>query len=356
MDHTMMATNVGSMVVTAADLLALTTCIGVLGFRIWVVSFKDGTSYPSPDFLMPLWWTLGICLAVLTLSSIGELLRRALEMSGRPIGELALALPAVLSKTHFGRVWLLRPVALVVLWLGWRRRRGLDSPGVAAAMLAAACLIATSRSLSGHAADWGDITLPELMDWMHLLAVSLWGGSLIALTVTGFHTLTERADERRQVVAAMVSRWSALAGAALAVVILTGMYNAWLEVQRVEALLTTAYGRLLLVKLSLVAIIVTLGAANRYLCIPSLHAWATGATSIDKPSGLLATILSVLTLEWSRQGAHLPLKRFVRSAMLEGILIIGTIICVAVLVSQMPARHVNRMPAGHPTHSSGVAH
>ncbi|MFJ1253720.1 hypothetical protein [Cupriavidus sp. CuC1] len=109
-------------------------------------------------------------------------------------------------------------------------------------------------------------------------------------------------------------------------------------------------------KRSLVAIIVTLGAANRYLSIPSLRAWATGATSLDKPSGLLATMLSVLTLEWSRQGAHRPLKRFVRRAMLEGILIIDAIICVAVLVSQMPARQVNRMPAGHPTHSSGVAH
>lgn len=134
--------------------------------------------HPSADFLMPLWWTLGICLVVLTLSSFGEVVRRAMEMSGRPVGELAVVLPAVFSKTHFGRVWLLRPVALVVLWPGWGRRRRLDSPGSSAAMLAAACLIAASRSLSGHAADWGDITLPELVDWTHLLAVSLWDGSL----------------------------------------------------------------------------------------------------------------------------------------------------------------------------------
>nr|WP_315597830.1 hypothetical protein [uncultured Cupriavidus sp.] len=115
-------------------------------------------------------------------------------------------------------------------------RVGAVVPVVTAMMLAAACLIAASRSLSGHPADWGDITLHELMDWSHLLAASLWGGSLIGLTLTGFRSLTMAADERRQFVAAMVRRWSTLAGVALAVVALTGIYNAWLELQHFEAL------------------------------------------------------------------------------------------------------------------------
>lgn len=356
MGQTMLIASVEGIVVTATDLLALTTCIGILSFRIWVVRFKDLAPHPSPDFLVPLWWALGICLALLTFSSIGELLRRAIEMSGRPIGELALVLPAVLSKTHFGRVWLLRPVALAVLWLGWGRSRRLDSQGVSAAMLAAACAMAASRSLSGHAADWGDITLHELMDWAHLLAASVWGGSLIALTVTGFRTFTKRADRRRQVVVAMASRWSALAGAALAVVILTGIYNAWFALGRPEALWETAYGRLLLVKVSLVLIIVTLAAANRYLGIPSLQAWCNGQDRNEHPSGVLAIILSFLTLDWMQRGPHRPLMRFVRKAALEGFLIIAVVICVAVLVGLMPARHPGRMPAGHLMQSNGMVH
>ncbi|MFD2273814.1 copper resistance D family protein [Undibacterium arcticum] len=351
-----MAANLDGIVVTAVDLLALTTCIGILGFRRWVVRFQDPTPHPSTDLLVPLWWTLGICLALLTLSSSGELVRRALEMSGRPIGELALVLPVVLSKTHFGRVWLLRPVALAVLWLGWGRRRRLDSRGVSAAMLAAACAIAASRSLSGHAADWGDITLHELMDWAHLLAASVWGGSLIALTVTGFRAFTERADQRRQAVLDMAGRWSALAGAALAVVILTGIYNAWFELERPEALWETAYGRLLLVKVSLVLIIVTLGAANRYLGLPSLQAWCNGQARKEQASGALAIMLSFLTLEWMQRGTHRPLMRFVRKAALEGCLIIAVILCVAVLVGLMPARHLSRMPASQPMNSNGMLH
>ena len=45
-----------------------------------------------------------------------------------------------------------------------------------------------------------------------------------------------------------------------------------------------------------------------------------------------------------------------RKAALEGCLIIAVIICVAVLVSLMPARHVSRMPAGHLTHTNGMVH
>ena len=355
MDQSLLTPGLVSMLVTAADLLALTTCIGILGFRIWVVSFRDEMSQYSAALLQPLWCLLGICLAVLALSSLGELFRRAVEMSARPLWEIVPMLPTVLFKTHFGHVWLLRTVALLVLWLGWRTRPRFGSPGITTAMLAAACLIAASRSLSGHAADWGDITLHELMDWLHLLAVSIWGGSLIGLTLTGFSIFLTGSDERRRLAFTMARRWSTLAGAMLAVVALTGIYNAWLEMQRLAAFWETAYGRVLLLKLSLVLVIVVLGAMNRYLGIPALEAWASGLPAADKPFGLTAAVLSSLTREKTRQGRRDPRLRFVRRARLEGILMIGTLLCVALLLSQMPSRHLSRMPS-HTTHVHGMAH
>jgi putative copper export protein len=62
---------------------------------------------------------------------------------------------------------------------------------------------------------------------VHLLAVSAWAGSLIALLLTGFHILNDRAEERRKNVAGIVIRWSALAGISLAIVVVTGIYNIW---------------------------------------------------------------------------------------------------------------------------------
>lgn len=330
----MTGANIGAMIITAGDLLALTTGIGILGFRIWVVSFKNEAPQASSNSVRPLWWLLGACIVVLTLSSLGELIRRGMEMSGRPLTEIALVMPAVLSKTHFGRVWLFRPVALLVLWLGWRARPHFDSPFVSALMLVAAGLIAASRSLSGHAADWGDITLHEVMDWAHLLAASVWGGSLVGLTVTGFRTLTEGAGARRARIATMAQRWSTLAGVALAVVVLTGIYNAWLQLQRFEALWQTAYGRTLSIKLSLVLVIVALGATNRYFGLPSLRAWADRLANATESS---------------------PLEQFVRRASVEGILIIGALLCVAVLLTEMPARHQRPVRSSQHIHASGLA-
>ena len=46
--------------------------------------------------------------------------------------------------------------------------------------------MAMTRSASGHAADWGDLTWPEVIDWVHLMAGAVWGGGLIALSIMGF--------------------------------------------------------------------------------------------------------------------------------------------------------------------------
>jgi len=356
----------GGIAVTALDLLALCTAIGILGLRLWV--FPQGRAghghagdRQTQGFPLPLWRLLGLCLVLLTLTSVADLLRRAADMSGQPLSELADFLPAVVSQTHFGRVWLLRPIALLLLWLGWRTGPRPSAAGSAAVMLAFACLVAASRSLSGHAADSGDFTLPELMDWLHLVAVSLWGGSLVALTVTGFASFRAAAQARRQEIADMARRWSTLSAAALGVVVVTGIYNTWLQVEHLSALWETAYGGVLLAKLALVAAVVLLGAANRYLGVPALQAWASGYGSGKPPAGAVAAVLSVLTLERFRKPdgdghGDAPLAAFIRRARIEGVLMIVTVLCAAVLLGQMPARHAHPAPAAPAAQPSGHEH
>lgn len=325
----------GGFIVTAFDLLALCTALGILGLRKWVVS--DGAAFPSA-----LWRLLGMALLVLTVTSVADLLRRGADMSGEPLAAWTSYVGPLLSQTHYGRVWLLRPAALLLLWLGWlagRKGRHAGGHGRLSAWLALAAVLAASRSLSGHAADWGDFTLPALMDWLHLVAVGLWGGSLVALTLTGFDAFRaarstgESASDRRHAVARMASRWSTLAAASLAVVAVTGLYNAWLEVGRLSALWETGYGRVLLAKLALVAVIVMLGAANRYIGVPALRAWAAGNAKGDA-----------------------ALAGFIRRAWIEGVLMMVTVATVAVLLGQAPGRHTHDvpaaddMPAGHHHH------
>jgi len=159
-----MATSWDSITINAIDLLALACCIGILSFRAFVVPPRNLPRQASQTALAQLWKLLGICLALLTISSAGWLVHRTIVSSGQPIGELAKVLPTMLWQTHFGHVWLIRPVALLVLWLGWRQARRHCNTKLIWAMLMASSAIAASRSLSGHAADWGDITLPEIVD------------------------------------------------------------------------------------------------------------------------------------------------------------------------------------------------
>jgi hypothetical protein len=154
----------------------------------------------------------------------------------------------------------------------------------------------------------------------------------------------------------MACRWSVLAGASLVVVALTGIYNAWLELQRFQALWETAYGRLLVLKLILVLAIVVLGATNRYVGLPSLNVWARGRSDNGGHGNRSVAILPRLLggrIEWE---VRAPLTRFVDVARLEGVIMIGTVLCVAVLLSQIPARHVAHDAIDQHPHTHRAAH
>src|SRR5262249_39722359 len=177
-----------------------------------------------------------------------ELLGRTLTMSGLPLAMLGRTLPTVLLRTHYGRVWGVRLGVLALLWIGWGvGRRRLHVQAIPALMLAGGSLLALTRTLSGHAparpgglsghaADWGDVPLPVLMDWLHLLAGGFWGGGLLALAGAVLPGTLRNMAPPRACLAAIARRFSTLASLALVVVLLTGVANARVQVGTVQAL------------------------------------------------------------------------------------------------------------------------
>src|SRR5262249_14274785 len=121
--------------------------------------------------------------------------------------------------------------------------------------------------LTGHAADGGDVTLAVAVDWAHAVAASAWTGGLIALALVAGR---REAPWSRESLAAVVPRFSRLAGLCLLAVAVTGSYNAWTQLGGFSRLVTTAYGRVLIAKLVVVAVLVWLGAVNRYVLLPRL--------------------------------------------------------------------------------------
>ena len=98
-------------------------------------------------------------------------------------------------------------------------------------------------------------------DALHILTACLWLGALPALALMLW---PPRWGEAGPADLLWVSRGSLtrLAAASVAVVVVTGLYSAGREVETVDALLTTPYGRTLLVKSALLLVLGALGLVN----------------------------------------------------------------------------------------------
>ena len=325
---------------TAFDLLALVIGLGALGCRLWILPTVQAVSgtVGVAAILIHLWQLLLICLTALTISSLGELFGRAAEMSGLPFPDVLPLLPTILFHTHYGWVWLLRALALTGLWVGWGLgKRHRQSRLIPVLMFAAGAFVALTRSASGHAADWGDPSLAELMDWLHVMASALWGGGLITLCIVVLPHVV-KLPERRRLTAALAWQFSILAGVALAGVLLTGFYNAWLQVGSLSATWQTPYGRTLLAKLVLVVPLLALGGLNHYSSVPRLQRWS--GRPVTRRSRRLSLLLMRRLASGQRKRQVVQLvRRFIRRVRAEAIVVVGVLMCTAVLLHGAPARH-----------------
>ena len=137
-------------------------------------------------------------------------------------------------------------------------------------------------SASGHASTGGDRTLNIVIDLLHSVATAAWIGGLLGLAVLVTPAVARLgADDRTRLAAAVVVRFSALALTAVAVLVVTGVYRALAEVSLGD-LLDTGYGRVLLVKLGLFAVLLVGGAYNRMVVHPRLERAALGLDPDDR--------------------------------------------------------------------------
>ncbi|MFC4145672.1 copper resistance CopC/CopD family protein [Micromonospora mangrovi] len=113
--------------------------------------------------------------------------------------------------------------------------------------------------LAGHPAASPAPAVSVVVDAVHLGSMAVWLGGLVMLA--GF--LLPRADERELgAILPIWSRWAALAVAAL---LLAGTVQGLIEVATPKALVETTYGRLLLAKIALFAVVIGVAAYSRAL-------------------------------------------------------------------------------------------
>jgi putative copper export protein len=132
-----------------------------------------------------------------------------------------------------------------------------------AAVLAAAAVIVSATS--GHAAAMSPALLIPLKA-LHLAAAALWLGGLFML----FGTEKESDPERRPAMVQLALRVSAVALSAVVLIAITGVLQTVI-LTGVAAVFTSAYGLLSLAKAGTLALLVGMGALNKFRHLPALQ-------------------------------------------------------------------------------------
>jgi putative copper resistance protein D len=327
------------------ELCTLTLCIGLVICRHWAFALAARTGFIEKDNILDTVGNLlAVCATVMIVSSGVDLILRAAEMSGNSVATVFPVLPEVIFRTHLGRAWLIRIGALILLLitlLAGGRRRG--SRGLMGLMLGITVVIAMTESASGHASDKGDFSVPEIMDFLHLLAAGVWGGGLFALSLVVLPKLTRAADQAAASLADVARRFSRLAGNAVGIIAITAFYNAWSYVGNFGPAWKSPYGLTVLAKIVIFLLLVLFGAFNRYVSVPLLIEWggASFAERVMVPR-VANRFLSRFFRDRSGMAIALLFKRTVR---IEALLMVGALLCAAMLRHDIPARHF--FHAGH---------
>lgn len=268
--------------VRAVHFAAVLLLFGSLAFTAWIARPVLPATAGAGDQDRILWdWLVRFAAGALVVAFASGALWFAFEaanMSGLPMDQALNRdiSDAVLNDTLFGHVWKIRfglAVALAVLLWSSRHapagRSGLLLGAVggplAGALLAAltwAGHAAAARGFAGHARLAADA--------VHLLAAGAWLGGLAPLVF--LLARARRIASALPIAGAACRRFSMLGVASVTCLVLTGSSNAWYLVGGVSGLLGTHYGRLLLVKLALFALMLALAAINRQRLTPRLPA------------------------------------------------------------------------------------
>jgi putative copper export protein len=249
-------------------MVALEAIVG--GFAYAILAFLAGLLIAA-GFLLPaaegrlrgnlVILALGLLLSFLVAACLALLLQGAKLRGGTaPSPEIIFR---YLTLTQAGKVWLAREaygvaLALTMIWLV---RRQAPLKGVRVLGLLALPLLA-SRSFTSHAVAVREDTLFVVSaDALHLIATGLWGGGVAALGWILYRGVKQSALPLSSA-AETVRRFSLLALFSVAVLVITGLYQSWIQVGSLPTLFTTDYGLVLIVKLVLFLGMVSLGALN----------------------------------------------------------------------------------------------
>jgi putative copper resistance protein D len=269
----------------------------------------------------------GTTLAVAMGAGLIDLVRQAFVATGSGTGGTLTprTIAILLTETRYGDFWLVRQAfwlllgALLVLREPERDRKDWLALRLAGLVLAGAGLAVGAAS--GHSASAPQsVIMAIVVDALHMLAAGVWAGALVPLVLfLRWARASGTGAPSPIVVAVAVRRFSALAALSIVVMLASGAYAIPLQVGSVPALLGTAYGHWLLIKLGLLLPLLVVAFVNRSYYRPRLERAAERATDAPDVTRVVAGLG--------------------RGALIEAAFMVAVFAMVAVLGLTTPARH-----------------
>jgi copper transport protein len=251
--------------------------------------------------------------------------------------------------THVGHVMVARIVVLVAVAVLGRVVLRRASLGIGRSIVAVALGLATiaTFTLAGHARSGIQINGAIPADLAHVAAFALWFGGLVVLAVAVL-----RPDDPSELEPA-VTRFSNLALGCVVVLTGTGVYQGWRQVGSFGALKSTTYGRLLLVKVALVAVVVLMAALSRDTVRQRLGAVPETLEEEEAREPLPVgpgAALADLDFDSRAETAH----RLRISVAIEVVFLVAVLATTALLVNAPPARSAVNAPYATTLQGKGI--
>ncbi|GAB1716074.1 MAG: copper resistance D [Nitrobacter sp.] len=234
---------------------------------------------------------IGACVNLVALAAL------ALSVGLQGLDALALP-PSSLSDTTVwtvgahGSFGLSAAIAAAALLLALLSHRA-GEVGAKAMSLGALVGVGLALATTGHAATASPRWLTAPAVFMHGVALAFWVGSLAPLALA--------MREPRQTALEVLTRFSRVIPFAVAALLASGLLLAIVQLERVDALWTTNYGRVLAIKLVLVALLLAIALWNRVRLTPRIGQGRVGSRrqmrrTIAAELILVAAILGVVGL------------------------------------------------------------
>ena len=260
----------------------------------------------------------------MTITGIGLMLVFASNIIMLAVQTLRLETSAIEAiQTTFGTSWLIRMIITVILlgiWFWMDKKKQITKYNHIPMLVLSLALIGTSTMI-GHGAASGQMAA-VVLDYVHNLVAAVWIGGIIYFVFTllpTFSRLEKTKMEKMSLV--MIPRFSIAFVIALGVVIISGPTLMWLLESDVGIITESTYGKLIIAKIAIAAIMVGLGGFFQF------RVQKAGEKAVKSKSS----------------SVHKSLKRSLKLDVTLGIILLGVVALLA--NGTLPAGEIQKVDA-----------